>query len=176
MWRELPMLLEKRLSNLLPRLHDDGCVSFSRFCRWHYYECRLSDSKRLCSPFRWCFAKETAEKSSKTITTLSASGAIDFFGSGQTGFLYAAPSNCLQCGGFELRLLDAIKEKSAFGQVYKYSYPIDPTEFDKFAHEATIADEKGPVLLYVRDGRIYDRLDETNGDLAVATFLAKYKK
>ena len=122
------------------------------------------------------FAKETDNISDKTIIALSASGAIDLFSSGQTGFLYAAPGNCAQCSSFELRLLDAIREKGISGQVYKYTYPNNPSDFDKFAHEATIASEDGPVLLYVRDGRIYDRLDETNGDLAVATFLAKYKK
>ncbi len=122
------------------------------------------------------FAKEFEAKTDAPIISLSASGAIDFFGGDHTGFIYSAPVGCIKCGSFEENLSTIIKEQGAFGQVYKYVYPSQPTDFDEFAYKGIVADSDGPVFLYVRNGYIYDRLDETNGDLAVSAFLAKYKK
>ena len=121
------------------------------------------------------FLKEANSESSQAIAKLSAKGLIDFYGSGQTGFIYAAAADCLDCQSFVVRLYNAAKELRVINTVYQYTYPIDPTDFDKYAHQMTIANENGPVLLYVRNGKIYDRLDEVNGDLGIKNFLTKYK-
>lgn len=121
------------------------------------------------------FLKEANSKYSQTIAKLSAKGLIDFYGSNQTGFIYASAQDCLECQSFVVRLFNAAKELGIISTVYQYTYPTEPTEYDKFAHQMTIANENGPVLIYVRNGKIYDRLDEVNGDLSIKTFLNKYK-
>ncbi len=121
------------------------------------------------------FIKEANSEYSQVMAKLSAKGLIDFYGSNQTGFIYASTQDCLECQSFAVRLFNAAKELKIINTVYQYVYPTEPTEFDKYAHQMTIANDNGPVLLYVRDGKIYDRLDEVNGDLGIKNFLTKYK-
>ncbi len=121
------------------------------------------------------FAQEINAKSEDTIRSISAGGVIDFFGHEETGFIYASTHDCPECMLFNVRLYEAAEEVGVVNQVFHYDYPVDPDEYDRYAHSLTIASEDGPVLLYVRNGRIYDRLDETNGDLSIVTFLKKYK-
>ena len=121
------------------------------------------------------FLKETVGESGQSITKLSAKGLIDFYGSNQTGFIYASTQDCLDCQSFAVRLFNSAKELRAVSTIYQYTYPNEPSDFDKFAHQMTIANDDGPVLLYVRNGKIYDRLDEVNGDLGIKNFLTKYK-
>lgn len=122
------------------------------------------------------FKKISKYIDSTNVVKLDAPATIDFFGSGQTGFIYTSAGDCKTCASFKANLSNAIEEQGVKGDVFQYVYPTNPTDFDKYVHEMTIAIENEPVLLYVREGRIYDRLDETNGDLAVKTFLAKYKR
>ena len=121
------------------------------------------------------FGKEVDRAVKGEITKLSAAGLIDFFSSEETGFIYAATGDCAKCQSFKANLVEAAKKIEVIDQTYQYTYPHDPGELDKYAHEISISTEEAPVLLYVRGGRIYDRLDETNSDLAISTFLAKYK-
>ena len=121
------------------------------------------------------FAKEVSSKRAGKITRLSSSGVIDFYTTEQTGFIYAATGDCASCASFEERLNTAAKEQGVIDQTYKYVFPANPSNLDKYAHERTIATDDGPVLIYIRDGHVYDRLDEVNGDLSISTFLAKYK-
>ena len=62
-----------------------------------------------------------------------------------------------------------------FFQRYNYPANNEPSVFDDYAEQITLDGEQAPVLLYVRDGRIYDRLDETNGKLGLDLFISKYK-
>ncbi len=128
--------------------------------------------------FKGIFSEEYNSAKEDEILKISTGATIDFFVSGHTGFIYASADDCGErCTDFETRLMAAATEKEVANQVFHYNYPAynKPENPDKLAKEMVIASEDAPVLLYVRNGRIYDRLDETNGDLAVAAFLAKYK-
>ena len=134
-----------------------------------------SGDNRFAKQYSGQFNEEVKESYDFTRTTISAGAVVDFFHSNKTGFIYASTSDCVKCKDFEKNLADAAKEKDVYNRIYHYNYPFEPSDIDRYAHAQTIADDEGPVLLYVRNGRIYDRLDETESDLAIATFLAKYK-
>ena len=121
------------------------------------------------------FYRETDGKDSDKIISITAVALIDYFASNQTGFIYATPSNCASCNSFSNRLAYVAREQEVTDSIFRYSMPAKTDEFDDYIGEVVVADETGPVLLYVRDGKIFDRLDETNGDLALSAFIAKYK-
>jgi hypothetical protein len=121
------------------------------------------------------FAEETNAASSSDIRTLTAGGVIDFYEQEETGFIYASSTECPECMLFEMHLSEIAKEVGVVDKVFHYHYPANADNYDRYAQSITIASDDGPVLLYIRDGRIYDRLDEPNSELAIRSFLLKYK-
>lgn len=122
------------------------------------------------------FAKELKDFQDNAILDIEAGAVIDFYESGQTGFLYVSSDDCQYCESFGERLTSIASEAGILANVFHYNYPkSDASVYDDYVSEITLNGEEAPVLLYVRDGRIYDRLDETNGGTGIFNFIAKYK-
>ncbi len=108
---------------------------------------------------------------------IGAGAVIDFYESGQTGFIYASTDDCTACASFEERLTSVADSLDTLSNVYHYNYPNDndPNEYDYYAMAITLDGDTTPTLLYVRDGKIYDRLDDYLSEAGLSSFLAKYK-
>lgn len=108
---------------------------------------------------------------------IGAGAVIDFYESGQTGFIYASTDDCTACASFEERLTSIASSIDTLSSVYHYNYPSDndPDEYDNYAMAITLDGDTTPTLLYVRDGKIYDRLDDYLSEAGLSSFLAKYK-
>ena len=123
------------------------------------------------------FETELQNAEDGEILSIGAGSVIDFYESGKTGFIYASSDDCANCFSFEERLTEVAENKNVLADVYHYNYPnSDPSQYDDYAEEITLNGEQAPVLLYVREGKIYDRLDETNGSAGIESFIEKYKK
>ncbi|MBP5656795.1 hypothetical protein J6X15_04415 [Candidatus Saccharibacteria bacterium] len=117
----------------------------------------------------------SGKKDEDGMTLLNGEAIVDFFTSGKTGFIYATDEGCAECAAFGEKLAKAV-ESEEIADIYHYEYSAEGTEkAETSAREVTIGQEEAPVLLYVKQGRIHDRLDDTKSDSDLNTFLAKYK-
>ncbi len=123
------------------------------------------------------FTTELQNMEDDKMLSIGAGSVIDFYESGQTGFIYASSDDCVNCVSFEERLTEIAMNNNVLANVYHYNYPKnnEPSQYDDYVEEITLNGEEAPVLLYVRDGKIHDRLDETNGTAGIESFIAKYK-
>lgn len=125
------------------------------------------------------FAEDLRSAEDGEMLIVSAGSVIDFYESGQTGFIYASSDECGSCVGFEERLTNIASGLGVLSNVYHYNYPAndDPSEYDYYAMAITLdGDLISPTLLYIRDGKIYDRLDDYYGEAGINSFLMKYKE
>ena len=116
------------------------------------------------------------DRSDDKIVNLESGALIDFFESGETGFVFVSSDECIRCYSFNEKLYAIASEKDIIKDIVHYNYPAnnDPSVYDDYAKKITLDEEQAPVLLYVRDGKIYDRLDEVNGTAGLDAFLEKY--
>ena len=123
------------------------------------------------------FDEDFARTDENEMTEVKAGALIDFFESGHTGFVFATSDECTRCGIFSERLLGAAEEEDLLSSIVHYNYPANnnPNKYDLYAETITLNGEEAPVLLYVRNGKIYDRLDDVNSESGIVTFLEKYK-
>ena len=114
-------------------------------------------------------------KDANGITLVSGEAVVDFFTSGKTGFIFASDEECSSCIDFGARLIN-IAATNEISDIYHYEHVAEAAgNADVTARNVTIGKEDAPVLIYVREGVIYDRLDDSNSDADLSTFLAKYK-
>ncbi len=115
------------------------------------------------------------KKDDNSITLLNGEAVVDFFVSSKSGFIYAANEDCGICTGFGKALAKAAV-KNEVTDIYHYEYDLASTEkADVSAREVTVGQEEAPVLIYVKNGHVYDRLDDPSSESDLGTFLAKYK-
>ena len=115
------------------------------------------------------------DKDDDGITLIDGEAVVDFFTSSKTGFIYASDADCLGCEEFG-KLLAKNAEYAEVTNLYHYEYDPDGTyNIESSARDTTIGQENEPVLLYIKQGRIHDRLDDPKDESNLNTFLAKYK-
>ena len=115
------------------------------------------------------------EKDDSGITVLNGEAVVDFFTGKKTGFIFASDDECAGCAEFGTMLATAA-EKNEITDVYHYAYDVNGTaKIEEAAKNVTIGEEKTPVLVYVKEGRVHDRLDDPRSEADLETFLAKYK-
>ena len=120
-------------------------------------------------------ALENKEKDVSGITLVSGEAVVDFFTSGKTGFIFASDEECSSCVDFGARLAN-VAASAEISDIYHYEYVTEGAgNAEITARNVTIGKEDSPVLVYVREGVVYDRLDDINSDSDLSTFLAKYK-
>ncbi len=94
-----------------------------------------------------------------------------------SGFIYASTSSCSECTEFD-KLLKKAKDGYEISGLYHYNfddYSDTTTDVDRAAKDATLAEETAPVFLYIKDGIVYDRLDDVQSESDLVTFINKYK-
>ena len=124
------------------------------------------------------FDKDINTNYDDMITEISAGGAIDFFESGQTGFLLVLELNQERSSNFFGNVLNELDATDTIAQTYAFTY--DPESGDQqandYARSITLGDsEDAPALLYVRNGKIHDRLDTIYDSSVLNTFISKYR-
>ncbi len=112
-----------------------------------------------------------SDKDESGFIKLSAGGAIDMLGSNGEGFLIVTEENCLGCDVFVKRVESLISPSSA--KIYHYNSAVDETSDDKRAKDM-LGIEETPDFIYIRNGRVYDRIDDVKNMDDLALFLDKY--
>ena len=103
---------------------------------------------------------------------------IDFFESGQTGFLLILETNQERSNNFYGSVLAELTNTSTRSQTYAYTHNAEGGDqlAEAYAVSMTLGDtESAPALLYVRNGEIHDRLDSIYDSSILNTFIAKYR-
>ena len=114
-------------------------------------------------------------KDSDDIIVINSEAVVDFFTSRKTGFIYASEDGCSDCAEFGARVAK-IATSVEVVDIYHYEHDANnSTNAETTARNVVIGREDSPVLIYVRDGVVYDRLDDINSESDISIFLAKYK-
>ena len=95
--------------------------------------------------------------------------------SNESGLILITENSCTDaCDDLAVRIVKANKTGA---KIYRYTYTKDADdEATKYTNELLInGDSDGlPALVYIRDGYLYDRLDDIRSDADLDTFLGKY--
>lgn len=127
----------------------------------------------VAGAFKEAISKQ--QKDANGIMTISGEAVVDFFTSDKSGFIFASEQNCNACAEFGSRLATAA-ESAEVTDIYHFEYNGDEdNKAESAARNVAIGKENAPVLIYVRNGVVYDRLDDINSESNLSTFLAKYK-
>lgn len=118
------------------------------------------------------FDKEIAEgkKDESGIEIISAGAAIDMVKNNKEGFLIVSEENCIACDAFARRVASYVEGDTG---IYRYIIKADE-DTDDYRAEAILDVDDTPSFLYIKNGAVYDRLDDVRGEMDLAIFLEKY--
>lgn len=105
------------------------------------------------------------------IKALSAGAVIDMLSSGKTGFLIIGEKNCIGCDAFERRVAGKVAETD---DIYRFNLSEEIETDDARARNALGVDDEAPDFLYIREGVVYDRIDDVKDITGLKIFLSKY--
>lgn len=123
------------------------------------------------------FSTEYRNNMGSTVMPLTAGGVIDMFESGATGFLMVGEYNSDRSNSFYsayTRMIETVGNSNEFF-AYIYGQEGADAEVEKYAISITLDVESAPALLYVRNGKIHDRLDSVYDESILNTFIMKYR-
>jgi len=123
------------------------------------------------------FVEEYRNNVGSTIMPLSAGGVIDMFESGATGFLMIGEYNNDRSNSFYGAYSNMVNTVGNSDEFFVYTYGQEgaDSEAEKYAVSITLDTESAPALLYVRNGKIHDRLDSIYDESILNTFMMKYR-
>ncbi len=113
---------------------------------------------------------ENGKKDENGVTILTAGAAMDMSNSGKTGFLIISDESSFDSDAFARRVANLV---ASTDNVYRYNV----------AEEKSVDDERVsslfdygsmPAFVYIKDGRIFDRLDDVKDEDDLRFFLEKY--
>ena len=113
---------------------------------------------------------QKGNKDESGITILSAGAVIDMISSKKAGLLIVGEENCLGCDAFARRVANYDGKK---GAVYRYNAPLDATGDSSRAKEL-LGTGEAPDFVYIKDGKVFDRIDDVKDLDDLAIFLDKY--
>ena len=108
---------------------------------------------------------------------IGAEAVVNFFETEQTGFIFATTKDCgSACSELATRIRRANSLENPF-VIYRFDYDESAPNKKAQADASNIVfnGSNAPVLLFVRNGRIYDRLDDVDGETGLRTFIEKYR-
>ena len=111
------------------------------------------------------------QKDESGIVVLSASGVIDMLIQEKDAFLIVGEENCLGCDVFARRVAN---ELDSTKNVYRYNAHLESTDADKDAKELLGTDNDAPYFIYIKDGYVFDRIDDVKSIENLRFFLEKY--
>ena len=124
------------------------------------------------------FAEEKVgkQKDSNNITILSAGAVIDLVKSNEEAFLIVGATNdegsCITCDAFAQRVA---KYAGVASNIYRYNYGNNATtKDDERAKNALGGCDESPAFFFIKDGVVYDRLDDVKEEEDLKLFISKY--
>ena len=113
---------------------------------------------------------EKGEKDESGFALISAGATIDMMNSGKTGFLIISDENSMDSDAFARRVSNIVASKDS---IYRYNVSeeksVDDERIDSLVDYKTT-----PSFIYIKDGRIFDRLDDVKDEEDLKFFLEKY--
>ncbi|MBR3322813.1 hypothetical protein IKG13_02015 [Candidatus Saccharibacteria bacterium] len=110
------------------------------------------------------------EKDESGFPLISAGATIDMINSGKTGFLIISDASSMDSDAFARRVSNVVASKD---NIYRYNVSeeksVDDERIDSLVDYKTT-----PSFIYVKDGRIFDRLDDVKDEEDLKFFLEKY--
>ena len=104
---------------------------------------------------------------------LNSQGVIDFINKRYTGFLYAGRPSCPHCRAFAPILTQVVKDNNLI--VYYYNTDAANVDPELKSEALAIIDTRSvPQFMFIRDGEIIARLDDTTNEFALLEFIRQY--
>ena len=120
--------------------------------------------------------KSGEKKDANELTILSAGAVIDLTNRKEDAFLLVnelgEDGSCPICDAFARR----VAEYRIFANnIYRYDYKVGETsKDDERAKKSFGGCDDAPSLIYIRDGVVYDRLDDVKDESSLSSFISKY--
>ena len=108
---------------------------------------------------------------------LSGGALVNFFETEQTGFILATSPDCGdRCNEIAVRIrnLNSLKEPITYYR-YHYDENASDSKAESDAAKLVLYGSEAPVFLYVRNGVIFDRLDDVDSVGGLTNFINKYR-
>ena len=122
------------------------------------------------------FRNLTDQKDENGFTFINPGAIVDMtLVSNESGLIFITENSCT--GTCEELAVRIAKANEAGAKIYRYTYSEGANdEATKYTNELLInSDSDGlPALVYIRDGYLYDRLDDIRSEADLNTFLGKY--
>lgn len=117
------------------------------------------------------FDNESAgdNRDENSFAILSAGAVADMFNTNKTGFLIVSDENSMDSNAFARRVASFAGD----AKVYRYNVAVDKSNDDECAL-GFIGEEETPSFIYVKDGIIFDRLDDVKDEADLESFIQKY--
>jgi hypothetical protein len=109
------------------------------------------------------------KKDENDFVILSAGAVADMFNTGKTGFLIISDEKSVDSDAFARRVANFADDVN----VYRYNIAVDKTNDDECAL-GYIGEENTPSFIYIKDGIIFDRLDDVKDESDLESFIQKY--
>lgn len=123
------------------------------------------------------YVEEYSKGVGATIIPLSAGATIDMFESGATGFLMIGEKDDERSDEFYGKYSNMVNQLDKTNEFFVYTHDKngEDSQAESYARAITLDTENAPALLYIRNGKIHDRLDSVYDDSIMNTFIMKYK-
>lgn len=120
--------------------------------------------------------KAGKQKDENGITILSAGAVIDLVQSREEGFLIVGATgddgNCITCDAFAKRVA---QYSGLAANIYRYTFESGVTTKDDERAKKALGDvEENPAFYFIKDGVVYDRLDDVKEEADLKLFISKY--
>ena len=150
-------------------------VALTALVIWVVYSGALRErNKDKYAAYRGMFASEVekADKDDNGLTLISAGATLDMLTSGKSGFLVVGSENCLVCGVYSEWVSNSLSDTSG---VYYYR-ASEKTADDDAKVRALLSEDDDTLVdfVYIKNGVVFDRVDDTHDSNNVVTFLKKY--
>ena len=120
------------------------------------------------------FDKENGEgqKDENGITVISAAAVNDMVRGNKTGFLIVSEENCIGCDAFARRV--AAYASDDLSDIFRYNRAQESGVDDNRAKSLLSIGDSTPDFLYIKDGVVFDRIDDVKNFEDLQAFLIKY--
>jgi len=120
--------------------------------------------------------KVGTKKDKNGITVLSAGAVIDLVRTNEEAFLIVGATGedgrCITCDAFAQRVAQYTNQAA---NIYRYNYEGDVvTTDDERAKKALGGIDENPAFYFIKDGAVYDRLDDVKEIEDLKLFISKY--
>lgn len=110
------------------------------------------------------------EKDENNFAQISAGAVIDMINSAKTGLVIISDASSVDSDAFARRVA---KYAGATDNVYRYNVSEEKSSDDERV-SALLEYDTTPAFIYIKDGRIFDRLDDVKNEADLSAFLEKY--